>query len=74
MKVIKSFVDFLGEYRIIALSIAFTVNFVTLNFVKSVVDDILLPLLLLLISSQSLVWEDMIWTIGSVNIRMGSFL
>jgi len=74
MAIFKRFIEFLREYRIIAISVAFIVSLASLNFVQSIVNDIILPLLRPIISSKSLTWEEMILHIGSANIRIGSFL
>ncbi|MFH2136588.1 MAG: MscL family protein [Patescibacteria group bacterium] len=74
MAVFKRFVEFLKEYRIIAISVAFIVGMAALDLVKSLVEDVILPLIRPLISGESLVWEDIMLPIGPVNIRIGSFL
>lgn len=74
MSVLKGFRNFLRDYRIIALSVAFIVGLAASNLIQSVVNDVLLPILRPLISSGSLRWEEMILPIGPINIRIGSFL
>ena len=74
MMLFKRFAEFLREYRIIAISVAFIVGMAALNFVQSIVNDIILPIIRPLISSKSIIWEDMVLPIGSANIRIGSFL
>jgi large conductance mechanosensitive channel len=71
---LERFVGFLKEYRIIAISVAFIVGIAALNFIQSIVNDILLPLLRPFISSESVTWENLVIPIGSANIRIGSFL
>lgn len=74
MVILKEFKDFLRDYRIIALSVAFVVGLAASNFIQSIVNDIFLPILRPLISSRDIIWEEMILPIGSVNLRIGSFL
>jgi large-conductance mechanosensitive channel len=74
MKAWKSFKHFLKEYRIIGISIGFVVAIAASNFIQSIVNDIVLPLLRPLVSKGSIVWEDMILSLGPVNLRIGSFL
>lgn len=74
MAIFTRFVEFLKEYRVIAISVAFIVGMAALNFVQSIVNDIILPIIRSLFSSSSIKWEDMILSIGSANIRIGSFL
>ncbi|MBU0470101.1 MAG: MscL family protein [Nanoarchaeota archaeon] len=72
--VFKNFIKFLKEYRIIAISVAFIVSLASLNFIQSIVNDIILPILRPLFFSNSTIWEEMVLQIGSANIRIGSFL
>ncbi len=74
MVIFKRFTEFLRGYRIIAISVAFIVGMVALNFVQSIVNDIILPIIRAIFFSESLMWEDTILSIGSANIRIGSFL
>ncbi|MBU0930161.1 MAG: MscL family protein [Nanoarchaeota archaeon] len=74
MAVLKDFKDFLKEYRIIGISIGFIVAIAASNFIQSFVNDVFLPILRPLISNTSIKWEEIILPIGSINIRLGSFL
>ena len=65
---------FLKEYRVIGISIGFIVAIAASNFVQSLVNDIILPLLRPLVSRGTTQWEDMIFSVGSINFRIGSFL
>jgi len=68
------FIKFLREYRIVAISVAFVISLATLNFIQSLTNDIILPALRPIISPESVRWEEMVFFIGSVNLRIGSFL
>jgi len=70
----KEFKRFLKEYRVIAISVAFIIGIAALNLIQSFIDDIILPILRPLISSETLTWEELIIPIGPANIRIGSFL
>lgn len=74
MTLFNKFFNFIREYRIISISVAFIVGIASLTLIQSVVNDIMLPIIRPFVSSNSLVWEDIIIPIGSVNIRIGSFL
>jgi len=74
MVLFKRFVGFLKEYRIIAISVAFIIGMAALNFIQSLVNDIILPIVRPLIFSSADRWEEIIFPIGSANIRIGSFL
>lgn len=70
----RSFKDFLKEYRIVSISVAFIVGIVAFNLVQSLINDLLLPIIRPIISNQAITWEELVITIGSINIRLGSFL
>ncbi|MFH1307962.1 MAG: MscL family protein [archaeon] len=70
----KNFVRFLKEYRVVAISVAFIISLAALSFIQSIVNDVILPIFRALFARDTLIWEDMILPIGSVNIRIGSFL
>jgi large conductance mechanosensitive channel len=74
MGIFKRFRLFLLEYRIIGISIGFIVAIAASNFIQSLVNDVILPMLRPLISKGSTTWEEIILPLGSVNIRIGSFL
>ncbi len=68
------FTEFLKEYRIVSISAAFIVGIVAFNLVQSLVNDIFLPIIRPLISSDAITWEELVITVGTINIRLGSFL
>jgi large conductance mechanosensitive channel len=74
MHILREFKKFLREYRIIALSVAFIVGIAASNFIQSLVNDILLPIIRPFISTGLSTWEEIVLPVGSVNIRIGSFL
>ncbi|MFH1426289.1 MAG: MscL family protein [Candidatus Kerfeldbacteria bacterium] len=74
MKPFKRFQAFLKEYRIIGISVAFIIGMAGLDLVQSLVNDIILPLLRPLFSARFETWEDIVFQLGSANIRIGSFL
>jgi large conductance mechanosensitive channel len=74
MAFFKRFSGFLKEYRVIAISVAFIIGMVGFNFIQSFVNDIILPLIRPLFPSQFVRWEDIAFSIGSANIRIGSFM
>ena len=74
MIALKKFKEFLREYRIVGISIGFIVAIAASNFIQSLVNDILLPILNPLISNQNIRWEELVLPIGEINIRIGSFL
>lgn len=74
MKHQNRFSQFIKEYRIISISVAFITGMVAFNLVQSLVNDIILPIMKPILSNQSTVWEDLVLQVGTINIRIGSFL
>ncbi|MFH1030875.1 MAG: MscL family protein [bacterium] len=69
---LKDFVKFLREYRIIDLGLAFIMGAASTSLVKSLVNDILMPIISPLLFGES--WRNASLTIGPVVIKWGSFL
>ena len=70
--IIKEFIEFLKEYKVISLALAFVMATASTSMVNSFVKDILLPVVTPLFSSES--WRNAVLRIGSVEIAYGSFL
>lgn len=68
----KDFFDFLKEYNVINLAIAFVMGAASNTLVKSLVNDIFMPLIDPLLSGIS--WRDAVLSLGPINLRWGSFL
>ena len=69
---LKEFLDFLKEYKIVSLAVAFVMGEASSSLVNSFVKDALLPVMLPLISAES--WKDATFHIGPASIAYGSFL
>lgn len=69
---IKDFLEFLKEYKVASVAIAFVMATATTALVNSFVKDILLPLASTLFSVVSL--REEVFAIGPVHIAYGSFL
>lgn len=69
---IKEFLEFLKEYKVIALGIAFVMGTAGTNLVNSLVRDVLMPIIAPLLSTQT--WDKAMLNIGPVSIAYGSFL
>lgn len=69
---IKEFLDFLKEYKVVSLAIAFVMGAAATSLVKSLVDNIIMPLITPFISNGS--WKTATFSIGPVVIGWGAFL
>lgn len=69
---IKDFLAFLKEYKVVSLAIAFIMGTASTSLVQSLVRDVLMPMAQPLLSDES--WKTAILHLGPINIAYGSFL
>jgi len=72
MVLISEFMEFLREYRVIGLAIAFIIGAAATTLVKSLVDNIVMPVITPFIPSGG--WETAKLIIGPIEISWGAFL
>lgn len=72
MSLMKEFMDFLYEYKVIGLAIAFIIGVAATTLIKSLVDNILMPIITFFIPGGA--WQTASITIGSIVITWGKFL
>ncbi|MBS3146417.1 MscL family protein [Candidatus Woesearchaeota archaeon] len=72
MSMIKEFMEFLREYKIIALAVAFIMGFAATALVKSLVDNIIMPIVTPFIPGGA--WKTSTFNLGPIVIGWGSFL
>jgi large conductance mechanosensitive channel len=66
------FKEFLKEYKIIGLTIAFIIGSALTTLVQSLVNDVMMPFLSLLLPKGD--WQSATLQLGPVIIKCGSFL
>lgn len=69
---VKEFLTFLKEYKIVTLAVAFVMGTASTALVNSLVKDILMPLIEPLFPTDS--WKEAVLTLGPFHIGYGSFL
>ena len=73
---LKSFADefkeFLKEYKIVGLAIAFIMGSAATTLMKSLVDNILMPLITPFVSDGA--WREAVLNIGPFVLKWGQFL
>jgi large conductance mechanosensitive channel len=69
---IKEFMDFLREYKVIALALALIIGLAATTLVKSLVDNIIMPIITPFIPGGA--WRTATFSIGSIVIGWGPFL
>jgi large conductance mechanosensitive channel len=72
MGLISDFKEFLYEYKVIPLAIALIMGIAATSFIKSFVDNILMPIITPFIPGGA--WETATLAIGPIVISWGAFL
>jgi large conductance mechanosensitive channel len=69
---IKEFIEFLKEFKVISLAVAFVMGIASTNLITAFVKDIFMPLLSPILSNGS--WQTASLKLGSIVIAYGAFL
>jgi large conductance mechanosensitive channel len=72
MGFIAEFKEFLKEYKIMALAIAFIIGVALTALISSLVNDIVMPVITPFIPGGA--WKEATLTLGPVVMKIGSFL
>lgn len=72
MGLIKEFLEFLKEYKVVGLAIAFIMGVAATSLVKSLVDNVVMPIITPFIPGAA--WQTATFAIGPVVIGWGAFL
>ena len=72
MGFLKEFMDFLKEYKVLPLAIAFIMGAAVTALVQSLVNDIIMPVLQPILPGEE--WKTATFNIGSISLKWGSFL
>lgn len=70
--VMQEFKDFLVEYKVIALAIAFIMGVAATALIKSLVDNIIMPIITPFIPGGA--WQEATFNMGPIVIKWGAFL
>jgi large conductance mechanosensitive channel len=71
-RIIKEFKEFLKEYKIVGLTIGFIMGIVSTALVKSLVDNIIMPLTSPIVPTGS--WQNATINIWKFSIKLGAFV
>ena len=71
-KMCGEFMDFLHEYKVMGLAIAFIIGTATKELVSSLVKNIVMPIITLFIPNGA--WESATLTLGPIVLNWGAFL
>ena len=72
MRLVSEFKEFLKEYKILALAIAFIIGAAATSLIKSFVENIIMPLITFFIPGGA--WQTASLKIGPVVLGWGAFL
>ncbi len=64
--------EFLKEYKVIGLAIAFVIGIASKDLINSLVDDIIMPIITPFIPKGA--WETATFSLGPIVIKWGAFL
>ncbi len=72
MPMMKEFLEFMREYKVTALAIAFIIGVASTALIKSLVDNIIMPIITPFIPGGA--WKTATFTLGKIVINWGAFL
>ncbi|NYZ73842.1 MscL family protein [Candidatus Micrarchaeota archaeon] len=72
MGFVQEFKDFLTEYKVMGLAIAFIMGAAITTLVQSLVNNVIMPVVGALIPGG--IWETATFTLGTIVISWGAFL
>ena len=72
MTLIKEFNEFLREYKILALAIAFVMGVAITALVQSLVDNMIMPVITAFLPAGS--WRTATLNLGPISLGWGAFL
>jgi large conductance mechanosensitive channel len=73
MGIIEEFKQFLDQYKVMGLAIAFIIGAALTTLVQSLVNDMIMPVISPAISTTG-DWKASVFQIGPVTLKWGSFL
>ena len=71
-KMIKEFKEFLNEYKVVGLAVAFIMGVAITALVKSLVDNVIMPIITPFIPGGA--WKVATFTVWKIVISWGAFL
>lgn len=71
-QVLHEFREFLKEYKIVGLAIAFVIGSAATTLVKSLVDQIVMPILSPILPGSD--WQTAVLNVGPIHLGWGAFI
>lgn len=71
-KLAREFLDFLKEYNVVALAIAFVMGIAATTLIKSLVENIVMPIITAFIPGGA--WKTATFKLGPIVVSWGAFI
>ncbi len=72
MKILKEFKEFLDEYKVIGLAVAFIMGVAATTLIQSLVNNVIMPIITPFIPGGA--WQTATFKLGPIVIGWGAFL
>lgn len=72
MRLLTDFTKFLEEYGVIGLAVAFVMGLAVKDLVTSIVDNLIMPIVGVLLPSGN--WQNAVWEIAGISFGIGQLL
>lgn len=72
MRILNEFREFLEEYKVVGLAVAFIIGIAATALIQSLVNNIIMPIVTFFIPGGE--WQKATFNIGSIVIGWGAFL
>jgi len=72
MSILSEFQEFLNEYKVIPLAIAFIMGIAATALIQSIVNNLIMPLITPFIPGGG--WQTAVFSLGPIVIRWGALL
>jgi large conductance mechanosensitive channel len=71
MGIISEFKEFLTDYKVVGLAVAFIMGVAVTALVKSLVDNIIMPFVAVILPNGD--WQASVFELGPVKLLLGAF-
>ncbi|MBS3079215.1 MscL family protein [Candidatus Pacearchaeota archaeon] len=72
MAIIKEFLEFIKEYKVIGLAVAVIIGLAANSLVKSLVDNVIMPIITPFIPGGA--WKEATVSLGPIVMKLGAFI
>lgn len=69
--IFKEFIDFLKEYKVVGLAVAFIIGAASTSLIKSLVNSVIMPVITPFLPAGA--WRTAVFSLGPIKIGWGEF-